>query len=181
MPHNVINSQGIRSMLYSFCLSWCIGWWLDGYLWVEDFVSCQTGGLVSKESACNARDPGSIPGSGSSPGEKKMKESEVFQSCPTLYNHMDCSLPGFSIHGIFQARVLEWVAISFFKGSSQPRDWTQVSLIGGRRFTIWATRVAFSPGEGTDNPLQYSCLKNAMDRGAWWATVLGVVKSQTPS
>ena len=49
-------------------------------------------------------------------------ESEVAQSCPTLCNPMDCSLPGFSIHGIFQARVLEWVAIFFSRRSSQPRD-----------------------------------------------------------
>ena len=55
---------------------------------------------------------------------------------------MDCSLPGSSIHGIFQASGLEWVAISFSKGSSQPRDQTWVSLIAGRRFTIWATKEA---------------------------------------
>ena len=55
---------------------------------------------------------------------------------------MDCSLPGFSIHGILQARVLEWVAISFSKGSSQPRDRTQVSHTAGRCCTIWATREA---------------------------------------
>ena len=67
-------------------------------------------------------------------------ESEVAQSCPTLCNPMDCSLPGSSVHGIFQARVLEWVAISFSRGSSRPRDWTQVSRIVGRHFTIWATR-----------------------------------------
>ena len=54
---------------------------------------------------------------------------------------MDCSLPGSSsIHGIFQARILEWVAIFFSKGSSLPRDWTQVSHIAGRLFTLWATR-----------------------------------------
>ena len=47
-------------------------------------------------------------------------ESEVSQSCPTLSNPMDCSLPGFSIHGIFQARVLEWVAIAF--SDDQPRQ-----------------------------------------------------------
>ena len=52
----------------------------------------------------------------------KKSESEVSQSCPTLCDHMDCSLPGVSIHGIFQARVLEWVAISFSRASSQPRD-----------------------------------------------------------
>ena len=53
---------------------------------------------------------------------------------------MDCSLPGSSIHGIFQARVLEWVAISFSRGSSRPRDRTWVSHTVGRRFTVWATR-----------------------------------------
>ena len=50
------------------------------------------------------------------------RESEVAQSCPTLCDPKDCSLPGFSVHGICQARVLEWVAISFSRGSSQPRD-----------------------------------------------------------
>ena len=69
-------------------------------------------------------------------------ESEVAQSCPTLCNPMDCSLPGSSIHGIFQARVLERVAISFFKGSSRPRDLTLVFCIAGRCFTIWARREA---------------------------------------
>ena len=68
------------------------------------------------------------------------KESEVVQSCPTLCNPTDCSLPGSSVQGIFQARILEWVAISFSRRSSQPGDWTQVSHIVGRRFTIWATR-----------------------------------------
>ena len=60
--------------------------------------------------------------------------------CPTLWDPMGCSLPGYSAHGIFQARVLEWVAISFSRRSSRPRDWTQVSRIVGRHFTIWATR-----------------------------------------
>ena len=55
---------------------------------------------------------------------------------------MNCSLPGSSVHGIFQARVLEWVAISFSRGSSQLRDWTLVSHIAGRCFSLWATREA---------------------------------------
>ena len=55
---------------------------------------------------------------------------------------MDCSPPGSSVHGIFQARVPEWVAISFSRGSSQPRDRTQVSRAAGRRFTLWAIREA---------------------------------------
>ena len=46
----------------------------------------------------------------------------VTQSCPTLFDPMHCSLSGSSIHRLFQARILEWVAISFSRGSSQPRD-----------------------------------------------------------
>ena len=68
--------------------------------------------------------------------------SEVAQLCPTLCDPMDCSPPGFSIHGIFQARILEWVAISFSRGSSRPRNRTWVSCIAGRCFTLWATREA---------------------------------------
>ena len=66
--------------------------------------------------------------------------SEVAQSCLTICDPMDCSLPGSSVHGILQARILKWVAISFCRGSSQVRDRTQVSCFVGRRFTIWATR-----------------------------------------
>ena len=66
--------------------------------------------------------------------------SEVAQSCPTLCDPMDCSLPGFSVHGILQARILEWVTISFSRGSSRPRDRTRISHIGGRCFNLWATR-----------------------------------------
>ena len=69
-----------------------------------------------------------------------LSESEVAQSCPTLFDPMDCSLPGSSVHGIFQAIVLEWIAISFSRGSSWPRDRTWVSRIVDRRFTVWATR-----------------------------------------
>ena len=51
----------------------------------------------------------------------------VAQSCPTLCDLIDCSSPGSPVHGISQARILEWVAISSSKGYSQPRDWTRVS------------------------------------------------------
>ena len=64
-------------------------------------------------------------------------ESEVSQSCPTLCNPLDCSLSGSSVHGIFQARVPEWIAISFSRGSSQPRNRTRVSHIVGRCFTVF--------------------------------------------
>ena len=53
----------------------------------------------------------------------------VIQLCPTLCDSMDCSLSGSSAHGIFQARILEWVAISSFRGSSRPRDQTHISRV----------------------------------------------------
>ena len=67
---------------------------------------------------------------------------QLLQLCQTLCDPLDCSLPGSSVHGILQARILEWAAISFSRGSSQPRDQTWVSCIADRRFTIWATREA---------------------------------------
>ena len=70
----------------------------------------------------------------------KVKESEVTQSCLTPCDPMDSNLPGSSVHGIFQTIVLEWIAISFSKGSSQTRDGTQVSHIVDSRFTVWVTR-----------------------------------------
>ena len=73
--------------------------------------------------------------------EKKVKVKSLSR-VPTLCDPVDCSLPGFSVHGILQARVLEWVAISFSRGSSRPRDQTLVSCIAGRRFNLWATREA---------------------------------------
>ena len=55
---------------------------------------------------------------------------------------MDCSPPGSSVRGILQAWILEWVAMLSFKGSFQPRDWTQASCITGGFLTVWATREA---------------------------------------
>ena len=66
----------------------------------------------------------------------------VTQLCPTLCDPMDCSPPGSSVHGILQARILEWVAILFSSAYFQHRDQTQASCIAGRFFTIWATREA---------------------------------------
>ena len=173
------------------------------------------------------------PGKLSCSCEVKMKSlSRVW---PALCGLMDCSPPGSSVHGIVQARVLEWGAIAFSRASSQPRDQAQVSCVVGRRFPIpiWATRevcwyialnfeeimtqslphclrqfmlcsgrkgfpsgsavqnlptkagdVGSNPGsrkssgEGSGNPLQYSCLGNPTDRGARWATVHGAVESR---
>ena len=72
-------------------------------------------------------------------GQAHCCESVVTQSCLTLWEPMDCSPQG---HEIISARILEWVAISFSRGSSQPRDQTQVSYIAGEFLTIWATGEA---------------------------------------
>ena len=66
----------------------------------------------------------------------------VAKLCPTLCNPVDCNPPDSSVHGISQARTLEWVAMPFSRASSQPRDQTQVSCIAGRFLTTWATREA---------------------------------------
>ena len=90
------------------------------------------------------------------------------QACPTLCDPMGYSLPGSSVHGIFQARILEWVAISFSMGFSQPRDWIWVSHTAGRLFAAWATREAhwddpegwYGEGEGRgvqDGEHVYTC------------------------
>ena len=69
---------------------------------------------------------------------KFLKEKSL--SRVQLWDPMNCSPPGSSILGILQARILKWVVISFSKGTSWPRDRTQVSCIAGRRFNLWATR-----------------------------------------
>ena len=71
---------------------------------------------------------------------KVLKWKLVTQLCPTFCDFMACSLPGSSVHGILQARILEGVAILLFRGSSQPRDQTCVSCIAGRFFIVWSTR-----------------------------------------
>ena len=67
---------------------------------------------------------------------------KLLQLCLTFCNPMDCSLPGSSVHGILQARILEWIAMPSSRGSSQPRDWTcisHVSALAGSLFTISTT------------------------------------------
>ena len=102
---------------------------------------------------------------------KVKSESEVTQSCPTLHDPMDCSPPGSSIHGIFQARVLEWGAIAYHLLKRA----CQVVLViknppanaGDLRNSGSIPGLGRSPGEGNGNPLQYSCLENPMDGAAW--------------
>jgi len=75
----------------------------------------------------------------------KWSEVKVAQSCLTLCDPMDYSPPGSSVHGILQIRILEWVAIAFSRGSSQPRDQTWVSCIADGFFTIQVTREVLIP------------------------------------
>ena len=100
------------------------------------------------------------------PPKTVKSESEVAQSCPTLCNPVDCSPPGSSVHGTLQTRILEWVAISLFRGSSLPRDWTQVSRIAGRHFNLRATREA---QESCVNiPFHKCCLKVSVSLHPFW-------------
>ena len=115
---------------------------------------------------------------------KVKRESEVTQSCPTLSNPTDCSLSGSSIHGIFQARVLEWGAIQFRlrdyqkifhiksgkKISLKFKLHGQVVQINQRNLIIcqmWPSVYTDYKQSVTGTPLQYSCLENPMDGGAW--------------
>ena len=79
----------------------------------------------------------------------KVLKVKVAQLCPTFCDPMD-----YTVHGILQARMLEWVAIPFSRGSSQPRGRTQVSCIAGRFFNSWATREAqeYWSGEPIPSP-----------------------------
>ena len=127
----------------------------------------------------------------------------------TFCDPLDFSLPVSSNCGIFQTKILEWVAISSSRGFSQPRDQTHVSCIllhwqmdslsvaprwgfsdgsmgkessckaGDTGETSMIPGLGRSPGEGNGNPFQYSCLENPMDGGAWQVTVHGVTKSWT--
>ena len=87
----------------------------------------------------------------------EVKWSEVAQSCPTLCDPMDYSLTGSSVHGILQARILEWVATSFSRGSSLPKYQTWVSHIGGRHFNLWATQRKYPMNISHENSMnQYT-------------------------
>ena len=87
----------------------------------------------------------------------------IAQSCLTLWEPMDYGLPGSTVHGIFLARILRWIAIPFSRGFSWHKDQTQVCCIAGRCFTIWATRKDLS---------SYTCLRNSLRMSACSSFVL---------
>ena len=78
----------------------------------------------------------------------------VAQSCPTLCNPINCSLPGSSVHGILQEKILEWIAIPSPRGFSWSRDRAQDSYTKGRFFSVWATREA--PGSYDSSTFSFS-------------------------
>ena len=132
----------------------------------------------------------------------------VIQSYPTLCDPVNCA-PGSFIHGILQVRILEWVAISFSRGSTQPRDRTLASCIASKFFTVRGTREASNTHKGGSKKIKkkksaWQCrgcgfdpwvgqipwrrkwqptpiflLGNPTDRRAWQATVHAVTKSRT--
>ena len=104
-----------------------------------------------------------------SPMHGVKSESEVAQSCPTLSDPMDCSLPGFSIHGIFPGKSTG-VGCHYL---------LQIASAGDARDTLMIPGSGRSLGGGHGNPLQYSCQENLRDRRTWWATVHRVTKSWT--
>ena len=92
-------------------------------------------------------------------------ESEVTQSSLTLCDPMDCSPPGYSVHRILQARILEWVAISFSRGSSQPRDQTQVSHLQEDSLPAEPPRKPKNTGVGSLSLLQWIFLTQELNQG----------------
>ena len=104
-----------------------------GYLW----VASSSKGYLNLQ--CNL--PNRKMANETSLVHRKASESVSHWSCPTLCDLMDYSPPGSSVHGISEARILEWGAVSFSRGSSPPRDGTWVSCIAGWFFMVWATWV----------------------------------------
>src|SRR5574340_1783868 len=106
--------------------------------------------------------PTRLPRHGDSPGKntgvgchvllqcmKGKSESEVAQSCPTLWDPMDCSPPGSSVYGIFQAGILEWVAISYSSGSSRPRNRNCVCVSCISRRILYCCSIREAPKQIT--------------------------------
>ena len=125
-------------------------------------VSCLAAAAAKSLQSCPTLcDPTRLPRPWDSPGKDSgvachfllqcmqvKSESEVTQLCLALSNSMDCSLPGSSVHGIFQARVQEWVAIPSSRGSSGPRDRIHVSCMAGRDLT--SIRIIWKASASTD-------------------------------
>ena len=149
----------VKTEPFTFHLTSCavsVNVWMDSiFIYTHMGYRASLGGSAGKESACNAGDLGSIPGLGRSPGEGKGYPLQF-----GLENSMDCI-----VHGV-------------------AKSWTQLSDFHfhmGNMYicVIYFILLVFSPGERKGHPLQYSCLENPVDRGAWWAAVHQVTQSRT--
>ena len=116
---------------------------------------------------------------------KVKSESEVTQSCLTLHDPMDCSLPVSSVHGIFHLPVffLQWTfrllpCLGHCKQCCTEHWCACILQLPEENIGRTLSDINHG-GEGNGHPLQYSCLENPMDRGAWWAAVHGVARSRT--
>ena len=105
----------------------------------------------------------------------------VAQSSPIPCALMDCSPPDSTVHGISQARVLEWVAFPFSRGLSQPRDQTQVSCIAGRFFSIWASSEAQFFLKGRSKQWPPPPVATIMDQSVHSQLLSSLTPSQLPS
>ena len=102
-----------------------------------------------------------------------LNSAQSLQSCPTPCEPMDCSPPGSSVHGILQARILEWVAMPFSRESSQPRDRTHiscVSCIAGGLFTHWTTWEASNNNRCT---YLFDCPRSQLQLANFWLGHMG--------
>ena len=139
--HSTISSSGIPfSCLQSFPKS---GSFPMSQFFTSGGQSIGVSALASVP-PMNTQDWSPLEGTGwitlQSKGLSTVFSNTTVQSCPLLFDPMDCSLPGSSVHGMLQVRILGWLAISFSRESSQTRDQTWVSCIAGRFFTFWVTR-----------------------------------------
>ena len=107
-------------------------------------------------------------------------ESSVAQLCNTEHHGLDCSPPGSSVHGIFQARILEWVAISSSRGSSQARNWTHISLspiLAGEFFTTEPLGKPLPWELHVNNLFKFSLLKKFFIEAYNWFTMFGLISA----
>ena len=119
-----------------------------------------------------------------------MLSCSVVPSCPTLCDPVACSPPGSSVHGVLQARTLEWAAVFPLQGNFPTGDWTRISCVfcitggfsaaepAGKPHT-YTVLHKMEPEEGRGSLPQCSLLENPTDRGAWWAAGHGVAESRT--
>ena len=129
-----------------------------------------SGGSCGKEPSCNAGDPGSTPGLGKSQGEGNGNSLQC--TCPGEF-HGQRSLMGYSPWGHKESDVTERITLTLLGGSDGKESACNAGDLG------LVSELKRCPEEGNGYPLQYACLENPIDRGAWWVTVHGVTKSWT--